>query len=81
MSPARAAGRAIRPVICGIKDGGVMIMVAMPTSTAGEATQIVTQSGLPRTRDHIAAASDMTDPASINSLPTRNRSMNSGTGV
>lgn len=81
MSPARAAGRAIRPAIWGVSDGGVMIIVAKPTSAAGAATQIVTHSGLPRACDQMAAASEVADPASMNSLPTRNRSMNSGMGV
>lgn len=45
MSPAIAAGRATAPATKGVKDGGVIIMVARPNSTAGEATQIVTHSG------------------------------------
>lgn len=80
MSPATAAGRAISPAICGARDGGVMIIVAKPARTAGAATQMVTHSGFPRTCDQIAAASDVTEPRSMNSLPTRNRSMYAGTG-
>lgn len=58
-----------------------MIMMAMPTRTAGDATQTVTQSLLPRTCDQMAAARDMAAPASMTSLPTRSRSMNSGVGA
>ncbi|MCY1247670.1 hypothetical protein D9M72_610200 [compost metagenome] len=80
MSPASAAGRANRPKICGINDGGVVIIVARPTSATGAATQSVTQSGYCRIWDQTAAAMEAADPASMNSLPTRSRSTNSGTG-
>jgi len=80
MSPARAAGRANKPKICGIKDGGVVIIVASPTIAIGAATQSVTHSGYCRIWDQMAAAIDAADPPSMNNLPTRNRSTNSGTG-
>lgn len=80
MSPARAAGKANKPKICGISDGGVVTIVAIPVRATGAATQIVTQSGYCRIWDQTAAAMDAADPASMNNLPTRKRSTNSGTG-
>ena len=80
MSPATDTGKAIRPAIWGVREGGVMIIVARPANAAGAATQIVTHSGLPRICDHTAAVMDVADPASMKSLPIRSRSMNAGTG-